>query len=127
MFGFMGKILVVNLSSQTVQVHEKDESFYKKYVGGSFLASKLFAEAVTSCVNPTPFSPENPLVFATGPLAGTNICGSTRVNVLSLSPETTGIYTSQGGGEFGPDIKRAGYDALVIVRRLIRSRLSGYP
>ena len=45
---------------------------------------------------------------------GSGICGFTWVNILAASPETRGIYTSQGGGEFGPDVKRAGYDALVI-------------
>jgi aldehyde:ferredoxin oxidoreductase len=114
MFGFMGKILSVDLMGQTIRVIEKQASFYKHYLGGAFLAAKLFEEAVAGIVQPTPLAPENPIIFATGPLAGTNLCGSTRVNVLSLSPEATGIYTSQGGGEFGPDIKRAGYDALVI-------------
>jgi aldehyde:ferredoxin oxidoreductase len=115
MFGFMGKFLVVDLTLRTARIREKEESYYKTCLGGSFLASRLFEEISDETSVAEPFSPENPLVFATGPLAGTNICGSTRVNVLSLSPETTGIYTSQGGGEFGPDIKRAGFDALVIV------------
>ena len=74
----------------------------------------MFGDAVDDIERPTPFAPGNPIVFATGPLAGARVCGSTRVNVVSLSPETTGIFTSQGGGEFGPDIKRAGFDALVI-------------
>ena len=115
MYGFMGKILVIDLTSQTTEVFEKSEAFYKTHLGGSFLAAKLFADAVDDTDRPTPFAPGNPIVFATGPLAGARLCGSTRVNVVSLSPETTGIFSSQGGGEFGPDIKRAGYDALVII------------
>jgi aldehyde:ferredoxin oxidoreductase len=114
MYGFMGKILVIDLTSRTTAILEKSETFYKTYLGGSFLAAKLFADAIEDAEQPTPFAPANPIVFATGPLAGARVCGSTRVNVLSLSPETTGIFTSQGGGEFGPDIKRAGFDALVI-------------
>jgi len=114
MYGFMGKILVIDLSSQSTEILEKSEAFYKTYLGGSFLAAKLFGDAVEDAPPPTAFAPTNPIVFATGPLAGARVCGSTRVNVLSLSPETTGIFTSQGGGEFGPDIKRAGFDALVI-------------
>jgi aldehyde:ferredoxin oxidoreductase len=114
MYGFMGKILVIDLTSQTSEILEKNETFYRTYLGGSFLAARLFEEAVEANIPPTPFTPTNPIVFATGPLAGAQVCGSTRVNVVSLSPETTGIFTSQGGGEFGPDIKRAGFDALVI-------------
>ena len=114
MHGFMGKILVVDLTSQTTRVLEKTDAFYKQHLGGAFLAAKLFAEAVDGVDRPAPFEAGNPIVFATGPLAGATVCGSTRVNVLSLSPEATGIFTSQAGGDFGPDMKRAGYDALVI-------------
>jgi aldehyde:ferredoxin oxidoreductase len=114
MYGFMGKILVIDLTSQTTEIIEKSATFFKTYLGGSFLATKLFEEALCDTDRPAPLAPGNPIVFATGPLAGGRVCGSTRVNVVSLSPETTGIFTSQGGGEFGPDIKRAGFDALVI-------------
>ena len=114
MYGFMGRILAIDLTLQTSKILEKSETFYKDHLGGSFLAAKLFEEAVAGIERPTPFAPDNPIVFATGPLAGARVCGATRVNVLSLSPETTGIFTSQGGGDFGPDIKRAGFDALVI-------------
>ena len=114
MFGFMGKILVVDLTAKSATVLEKDDDFFRTYLGGSFLAAKLFEDAVEGRQRLTPFSPDTPIIFATGPMAGAAVCGATRVNVMSLSPETPGIYTSQGGGEFGPDIKRAGFDALVV-------------
>lgn len=114
MNGFMGKILVIDLSSQSANVVEKSSAFYRSCLGGSFLAARLFEETIGDIDRPTPVSAGNPIVFATGPLAGASICGSTRVNVLSLSPESSGVFTTQGGGDFGPDIKRAGYDALVI-------------
>lgn len=114
MFGYMGKILVVDLTDQAVTIENKDTAFYRKFLGGSFLAAKLFTDHVPKKIPITAFSEESPIVFAPGPMAGDNVCGMTRVNILSLSPETPGIYTSQAGGEFGPDIKRAGFDALVI-------------
>jgi len=114
MFGFTGRILTIDLSSQTTKVVEKGDAFYKAYLGGAFLAAKLFQDYMAPGGDPSPFAPATPIVFATGPLAGARVCGSTRVNVVSLSPECGGIFTSQGGGEFGPDIKRAGFDALVI-------------
>lgn len=114
MYGFAGKILSIDLTSRSFTTIEKPESFYRKVLGGAFLASALFEERAGGNTDIEAFHPENVLVFATGPFAGARICGSTRVNVLAVSPETKGIYTTQGGGEFGPDMKRAGFDALVI-------------
>lgn len=114
MHGFTGRTLAVDLGTQSIQVIERDRGFYRQYLGGGYLAARLFQEALAGCDPPLPLAPENPIVFATGPLAGARVCGSTRVNVVSRSPETPGLFTSQGGGEFGPDLKRAGYDALVI-------------
>ncbi|MBT4526058.1 MAG: hypothetical protein HOC24_05860 [Deltaproteobacteria bacterium] len=114
MFGFMGKVLVVDLTSQKTEVLKRDVSYYQKYLGGSFLAAKLFDEQVGTSRDINPFSAANPIVFAPGVLAGASICGATRVNVLSLSPECPGVFLSQAGGEFGPNIKRAGYDALIV-------------
>ena len=114
MDGCTGRILKVDLGTRSVEVLTRDRDFYRRHLGGAFLAAQLFAEALADGEPPLPLAPENPLVFATGPLAGARVCGSTRVNVVSRSPETPGIFASQGGGEFGPDLKRAGYDALVI-------------
>ncbi|MBC8184119.1 hypothetical protein H8E88_23755 [candidate division KSB1 bacterium] len=115
MFGFMGKILIIDLTNKSWKEVSSNEDFYFKYLGGSFLAAKLFKDFFGDNKNIDPFDPKNPLVFATGVFAGENVCGATRVNVFSLSPETTGTYLSQAGGEFGPDLKRAGYDGLVIL------------
>ncbi len=114
MHGFMGRILKIDLTTQTTAVLIKDQDFYRQYLGGAFLAAKLFEEAVIQGNPLTALDAANPMVFATGPLAGARVCGSTRVNVVALSPETPGIFASQAGGEFGPDMKRAGFDALVI-------------
>jgi len=94
MHGFMGKILLVNLSEKKIEILTRDEAYYKKYLGGSFLAARLFEEQTKRQTDLTAFSKQNPIVFATGPLAGASVCGATRVNILSLSPETPGIFTS---------------------------------
>jgi aldehyde:ferredoxin oxidoreductase len=114
MHGFTGRILKVDLGTQSTQLVTKDHDFYRRYLGGVLLAARIFQEEIEGREPPGPLAPENPLVFATGPLAGGRVCGSTRVNVVARSPETPGIFASQGGGDFGPDLKRAGYDALVI-------------
>ena len=100
MFAYFGKILIINLTDQSVMIENKESSFYRKYLGGSFMAAKLFADRVISDESLTPFSKRNPIVFAPGPMAGDKVSGMTRVNILTLSPETPGIYTSQAGGEF---------------------------
>ncbi len=115
MYAFMGKILLVNLTEKTYQTIDKDDHFYRQYMGGSLLAAQLFTEHFEVTEDAGPFSSKNPLIFATGPLAGGSVCGVTRVNVLTISPETTGIYLSQAGGEFGPEMKRAGFDAVVVI------------
>ncbi len=117
MYGFTGKILVVDVGEKTFMVLEKDAAFYRKYTGGALLCAALFAGHTAGKAHLTPFSTENPLVFATGPMAGGKVCGATRVNLMSLAPESTGIYLSQAGGEFGPALKRAGFDALVVSGR----------
>jgi aldehyde:ferredoxin oxidoreductase len=115
MYGFTGKILIIDLKAQTSKTVNKNEAFYRKYWGGSLLAAKLMDDYLPEerC-NIGPYSEENVMVFSTGLMAGENICGVTRINVMTISPETTGIYLSQAGGEFGPEMKRAGYDAIVI-------------
>jgi len=117
MYGLMGRTLRVDLTSRTHDLVDNDASFCRRYLGGSLLAARLFEEHLAQTAIGSPFSAQNPLVFATGPLAGTSICGAPRVNLFTLSPETTGTYLSQAGGEFGPCMKRAGFDALVITGR----------
>jgi len=114
MYGFQGKILVVDLSRGAFKILHKDETYYRKYIGGGLLCAGLYEELTADREQFTAFSPENPIIFATGPLAGNRVCGATRVNVISLAPESAGIYLSQAGGEFGPNLKRAGFDALAI-------------
>ena len=114
MYAFTGRILIVDLSTRASEVIENDEAFYRKYIGGSLLAARLLEDYLPASGTVHALSPDNPLVFATGPMAGAKVCGVTRVNVLTVSPETPGIYLSQAGGEFGPDLKRAGFDALVV-------------
>ncbi len=114
MYGFQGKILVVDLSRSAFEILHKDETYYRKIIGGGLLCASLYEELTAGRKQAAAFSPENPVIFATGPLAGNRVCGATRVNVMSLAPESAGIYLSQAGGEFGPNLKRAGFDALAI-------------
>ena len=113
MFSYAGRILYVDLSTGKVKTEQLTEETAKKYIGGIGLGIRLLME--NSKPGKDAFSPETPLIFATGPLSGT--MGPTAGNgyaVVSKSPATGGIAESKAHGFFGPELKRAGYDAIVF-------------
>jgi len=110
--GYNGKILRVDLSSGMTRVEEIDESFCRRYIGGAgFTAYYLLNEMKP---NTDPLGPGNRLVFALGPLSGIALPGSGRHCVGALSPLTGGIAKSEVGEFFGAQLKRAGFDAIII-------------
>ena len=118
----MGKILEVNLSDRTYKVTPIDENVARKYLGGKGYAlwilyndlKKLELEGVAP-KDIDPLGPENTLIFATGPATGTAFPSSGRYHVMALrSPLTGSIASANSGGEFGPHLKFAGYDMIVI-------------
>ena len=113
MFSYAGRILYVDLSTGKVKTEQLTEETAKKYIGGIGLGIRLLMENSKPGIDA--FSPETPLIFATGPLSGT--MGPTAGNgyaVVSKSPATGGIAESKAHGFFGPELKRAGYDAIVF-------------
>ena len=114
-YGFWGKVLRVDLTKEKIVIDSVRESFFKKYLGGVGIGTKLLFDTVDPSVDP--FDPESVLIFSVGPFQGTIIPGSGRWVVVSRSP-LTGIYAdSSAGGTWGPLFKRAGFDALVITGR----------
>ncbi|MBA7477343.1 hypothetical protein ES705_17023 [subsurface metagenome] len=111
-FGYSGKILRVNLSNDKISIEHPEEIFYRKYIGGEgFVAYYLLKELKP---NIDPLGPENKLIFATGPITGVSIAGAGRNSVGAKSPLTNGFGESEVGGYWGPELKRAGFDAIVI-------------
>lgn len=113
MFAYAGKILRVDLTTGKASTEPLSEEMAKSYVGGVGLGVRLLMD--NSKPGTDPFSPDNPLIFATGPLSGT--MGPTAGNgyaVVSKSPLTGGVGEAKAHGFFGPDLKRAGYDAVII-------------
>lgn len=111
-FGNMGKIAEVDLTSGTVSEIELDEQIYRDYIGGTGLAAKLLYDR--GDLDAGPLDPDNLLIFATGPLTGIGFSGSSRLSVGARSP-LTGIWGQAScGGNFGPELKRCGYDALIL-------------
>jgi aldehyde:ferredoxin oxidoreductase len=113
MFAYAGKILRVDLSSGKVSTKPLSEKLAKEYVGGIGLGIKLLMD--NSKPGTDPFDPDNPIIYLTGPLSGTlGPTGGNSYAVVSKSPATGGVANAEAHGFFGPDLKRAGYDAVII-------------
>ncbi|MBD3306696.1 aldehyde ferredoxin oxidoreductase [candidate division KSB3 bacterium] len=112
MYGYMGTILTVNLSSREIRREPLDEGFARRFLGGNGFAAKLIYDTVP--LDADPFSEDNAVVFALGPFNGTPIWGSGRGHLASLSPLTGYFADSNYGGNFASVLKRTGIDALVV-------------
>ena len=110
--GYNGKILHVDLSSMKMKVEEPDEVFYRTYLGGGGIASYYLLKGLKPGIDP--FSPDNVLVFASNVISGVPIAGMTRYTVAAKSPLTGGFGEAEAGGFWGPELKSAGFDAVVI-------------
>ncbi len=113
MHGWMGKILHIELSNANIS-EIPTRPYAEKYLGGRGLASRLYWEKVTPEVKA--FDPENRLIFMTGPLLATGAQGAARMSVSGKSPMAypEGYCYGSLGGFFPADLKRAGWDGIVI-------------
>ncbi len=111
-FGFKGTILSVDLSTDGVERLQFEEDFYRLYMGGGAIGSYFLLKHTRPDTDP--LSAENVLVIAPGVTTGARMSGASRCCINALSPLTGMVGDSQAGGSFGPMIKRAGYDAIVI-------------
>jgi len=113
--GYIGRYLFVDLGDRTIEERELSAEFTCTFLGGNGFGVKILWDGVGPSIDP--LSPENVLVIAPGPLTGTAWPTSGRLEAVSKSP-LTGIYgDSNSGGFFGPELKFAGYDMLVITGR----------
>jgi len=113
MFAYAGKILRVNLTSGKISTEPLSEEMAKNYIGGIGLGIRLLFD--NSKPGTDALDPDNPLIYLTGPLSGTlGPTGGNSYAVVSKSPATGGIGNAESHGFFGPDLKRAGYDAVII-------------
>jgi len=111
-FGYSDKILRINLSNEKISVENPEEIFYRKYIGGEgFVAYYLLKELKP---NTDPLGPENKLIFATGPITGVSIAGAGRNSIGAKSPLTNGFGEAEVGGYWGAELKRAGFDAIIV-------------
>ncbi|TET44591.1 aldehyde ferredoxin oxidoreductase, partial [Candidatus Aerophobetes bacterium] len=113
--GCTRKVLRVNLTHKNSSTQHIDREVFEKFLGGRGVAAKIYFEEIAPEVKP--LDEANKLIFMTGPLTGTVVPGSTKFQCATKSPET-GIYLcSNAGGDFGPQLKFAGYQGLIIEGR----------
>jgi aldehyde:ferredoxin oxidoreductase len=112
MNGYVGKILHVDLSNKKVLSKELNLEMAKSFIGGRGFAAKILYENVKP--NIEPLSPENLIIFATGPLNGTIAPGCGRTHISSRSPQTRLIGWANVGGHFSSALKQAGFDLVIV-------------
>ncbi|MDN5362477.1 MAG: aldehyde:ferredoxin oxidoreductase [Moorella sp. (in: firmicutes)] len=114
--GYAGKALFVDLNSEKIEVMES--KIEPKVIGGRGFGSWYLL--MHTKAGQDPLSPENPLVFSTGPLTGTIAPASSRLNISNINVFNRGISTSSVGGSLGPAMKFAGIDYIVLSGRAAR-------
>jgi len=109
---YTGKVLRINLSKKKYSIEKIKEEDLKLLMGGRGLAAKMYYDEIEPEFDP--LGPENKLFFMTGPLTGVQLPSTTKFQLSTKSPETGMYLCSNCGGEFGPYLKRAGYDGMII-------------
>ncbi len=112
MYGYMGKVALVDLSTGKVSTDTLAEDLAWDFVGGNGFAAKVIYDLVSPGTGA--FDEENVVVIATGPVTATPFWGSGRGHMASISPITGFFFDSNFGGNFAAALKRSGYDYLAI-------------
>ncbi|QYZ79521.1 aldehyde ferredoxin oxidoreductase [Methanofollis formosanus] len=112
MYGWMGTVLRIDLGAGTVRKEALKKAFAEEFIGSRGLGEKYFMEEVDPTVDA--LSPENKLIFATGPLTGTMGVSTGRYDVVAKAPLNDTLASSNSGGYFGAEVKYAGYDLIIF-------------
>lgn len=110
--GYTGKLLRINLTVQSATIEDLPKEIATDFIGGAGFGIKYLFEEVPPTTDP--LGPENKLIFASGPLTGTNIPCTSRMAVTAKSPLTGAVGMALSGGHFPAELKFAGYDVLIV-------------
>ena len=102
--GYMGKILQIDLTTETATEYPFSDQQWEETLGGKILAHHILSEELTGTERP--LSEENLLILSTSPLTGTGAPASVRFEITALSPKTGTIVSSNCGGSFGSKLKK---------------------
>jgi aldehyde:ferredoxin oxidoreductase len=112
MYGYTGKLLFADLTNKTWEARELSEELAKNFIGGPALGAKILYDEMPA--NTDVFAPESMIGFVSGPTNGTGPFMGGRYTVVSKSPVTGGWNDANSGGNFGPRLRRSGYDAIFV-------------
>ena len=111
-YGYNGKILRINLFTSDVKVEEPGEKFFRKYLGGRGIISYFLLKEIPKGADP--LGKENKIIFSTSIATGAPVPGFGRHSIGAKSP-LTGFYgESESGGFWGPELKFAGFEAIIV-------------
>src|SRR6266511_3649648 len=110
--GITAKLLHVDLSTRQTRTEEVPETVLRKHLGGGALAAHILLRDMPAGVDP--LGPHNLLVFMTSVINGLSLSGTNRYTAAAKSPLTGGYGESEAGGWWGPELRAAGWDAVVI-------------
>jgi len=113
--GYTGKILIIDLKTKTFETEKTDLESAEDFIGAKGLGAKILIDRLPK--NTDPLEPENILMFTTGPLTGTSAQTSGRGTVITKSPQTGLFLDSHFGGIFAAEIKKAGWDLIILKNR----------
>ena len=113
--GTSGRILRVDLTHRSIKTERFDEGFYRLYPGGKALAAYFLLRELPP--HTEPLDPENILIFANGLLTGAPFSTATRFTAVARSPLTRGFGEAEAGGYWGPELKMAGWEAIIVTGR----------
>ncbi len=109
---YRGKVLRLDLSAHAAVVEPLNMEWAERYVGGKGLLLRYLWDEVPPGIDP--WAPENPIILMSGPFAGTNVSTAARLVIGLKSPVTGILNDSYVGGSFAPEMKFAGYDAIIV-------------
>lgn len=109
---YTGRWVKIDLTTKTYEINKTDRTLVENYIGGKGLGFAILDETAPA---PEALGEDNPLIFVNGPFTGTEIQTSSRTTLVTKSPLTNSILDTHCGGHFGPQLKAAGFDYMVIV------------
>ncbi|UTG93594.1 aldehyde ferredoxin oxidoreductase family protein [Geobacter sulfurreducens] len=110
--GWHGRVLRVDLTARRCSIEELNGTWAREFIGGRGLGSRYLVEEVAPDVDP--LSPRNKLILAAGPLTGTYGAANGRYMVVTKSPLTGTIASSNSGGYFPAELRFAGFDMIIV-------------